>query len=170
MRLSGRKINESLPLNRKADFCYDNEYTKPHPASMRIAERTILEHPLGHRPMQKPQAHWIALLLGVLAFALYGPSLGSDFVYDSRIEIYQEGFINHLAYLPDVLTLKVLTMPLMLGDRPGQILFMMMLYSTTGPHPFLFHFASNLLHAANVALLFLFLWHLIKAENVDWRP
>jgi Tfp pilus assembly protein PilF len=100
--------------------------------------------------------HWIALLLGVLAFLVYWPSLSSDFVYDGTLEI-QEGFLASLSNLPDVLSLKVLSMPLILGSRPGSLLYLMLIAAVSGTNPFGYHLCSNLLHAANVALLFILL-------------
>jgi tetratricopeptide (TPR) repeat protein len=106
---------------------------------------------------------WIPLLLATATFLVYWPSLGSDFVYDARLEI-EEGFITSLSHLPDVLSLKVLGMPLMLGDRPGQLLYLMSIAAICGKEPFGYHLCSNLLHAANVALLFVLLLHLAKIE------
>jgi Flp pilus assembly protein TadD len=107
---------------------------------------------------------WIPLLLAAVAFAVYGPSLQSDFVYDAREEILSEGYITSLSNLPDVLSLKVLGMNLMLGDRPGQLLYLMVIAAIWGKAPFGYHLCSNLLHAANAALLFVLLVRLTKAE------
>jgi len=107
---------------------------------------------------------WIALLLAVLSFLFYLPSLNSDFVYDAHIEIIDEGFIPSLSNLPAVLSFKVLSMPIMLGDRPGQLLYLMLIAAVCGKDPFGYHLCSNLLHAANVALLFVLLSRLIAME------
>ncbi len=107
---------------------------------------------------------WIALLLAVVAFLAYWPSLKSGFVYDGRVEIIQEGFITSLSNLPAVLSLKVLGMNLMLGPRPGQLLYLMLIAAVCGKEPFGYHLCSNLLHAANVALLFVLLQRLIATE------
>ncbi len=108
---------------------------------------------------------WLPLLLAVAAFAVYWPSLQSDFVYDARIEILSEGYITSLANLPDVLTLKVLKMNLILADRPGQMLYLMVIAAFAGKDPWAYHVGSNLLHAANVALLFVLLRRLVAAER-----
>ncbi len=105
-----------------------------------------------------------ALLLAVVTFLVYWPSLKSDFVYDARIEILHEGFITSLANLPAVLSLKVLGMNLMIGSRPGQLLYLMLIAAISGRQPFGYHLCSNLLHAANVALLFVLLYRLIATE------
>jgi tetratricopeptide (TPR) repeat protein len=117
----------------------------------------------------------LPLALGLVAFLVYLPSLGSDLVYDGEREIREEGFITHLSNLPAVLTFKVLGMDLALGSRPGQMLFMMLIAAIAGQHPFAYHLASLLLHAANVALLFVLLRRLAGAERVgagsvaSWR-
>jgi tetratricopeptide (TPR) repeat protein len=105
-----------------------------------------------------------ALLLAVLTFLVYWPSLSSGFVYDSHFEILQEGFITSIANLPDVLSLKVLGMNLMLGPRPGSLLYLMLLAAVCGRDPFGYHLCSNLLHAANAALLFGLLLRLISGN------
>jgi len=100
---------------------------------------------------------WVPLLLGLITFLVYWPSLKADFIYDARIEILEEGFIPHLSNLPDVLSLKVLGMNLLLGDRPGQLLYLMLNAALWGKAPWGYHFCSNLLHAANVSLLLVLL-------------
>jgi len=66
----------------------------------------------------------------------YCPSLQSDFVCDARLEILKESFITNLANFPKVLSLHVLGMNLMLGDRPGQLLYLMLIAATCGQEPF----------------------------------
>jgi len=118
---------------------------------------------------------WVALLLAAATFFVYLPSLKSDFVYDARIEILQEGFITSLSKLPAVLSLKVLSTHLMLADRPGQLLYLMLNAALWGKEPWGYHLGSNLLHAANVALLFVLLLRLIAtdpavaARNDFWK-
>ncbi len=107
---------------------------------------------------------WVALLLAVVAFLAYWPSLKSDLVYDAHAEIIDEGFVLSLANLPAVLSLKVLGMNLILGARPGQLLYLMLNAAVWGREPFGYHLSSNLLHAANVALLFVLLRRLIATE------
>src|SRR5208282_1777855 len=90
---------------------------------------------------------WAPPLLAVVAFLVYWPSLQSDFVYDARTEILEEGFITSLSNLPAVLSLKVLGMHLMLGSRPGQLLYLMLNAAVWGKQPWGYHLTSNLLHA-----------------------
>jgi len=110
---------------------------------------------------------WLLVLLMVITFLVYWPSLSSDFVYDSREEILEEGFITSLANLPTVLSGKVLEMHLMLGGRPGQILYLMLNAAFWGRDPFGYHLGSNLLHVANVALLYLLLRRLCASELAE---
>ena len=98
-----------------------------------------------------PLGVWIPIVLALVTFLVYWPSLFSDFVYDARKEILEEGFITSISHLPDVLSLKVLSSNLMLGDRPGQLLYLMLIALVCGRDPFGYHLCSNLLHAANCA-------------------
>lgn len=107
---------------------------------------------------------WLPILLAVTTFLLYSPSLWSGFVYDAPIQILQEGYLTSLAHLPEVLTLQVLGMDLHLGTRPGQLLYLMLVAAVWGKEPLGYHLGSNLLHAINVALLFIALRRLIAVE------
>jgi tetratricopeptide (TPR) repeat protein len=118
------------------------------------------------RPKEFLSDGWMALLLANVTFLIFSPCLRSDFVYDAREEILREGFVTSLANLPAVLSLKVVGMNVVLQDRPGQLLYMMLDAGIWGKNPFGYHLGSNLLHAANVGLLFLFLRHLTAVELV----
>ena len=107
----------------------------------------------------------IAVLVAVIAFLVYAPSLQSDFVYDSRAEILEEGFISSPSNLPDVLSLRVLAKSLMLAPRPGEMLYLMLNFAVWGRNPWGYHLAGNLLHAANAALLFGLLLRLATTES-----
>ena len=111
---------------------------------------------------------WIAVFLAIGSYVIYRSSLSSDFVYDARKEILDEGFITSLSNLPAVLSLKVLNMPLMLGPRPGQMLYLMFNAALWDKEPFGYHLSSNLLHAANVGLLYMLLVRLAKTERADF--
>ena len=134
----------------------------PTDASARVSQRRLSVADSTWRA--RAARSWVPLLLATLTFLVYWPSLKSEFVYDARVEIIDEGFITSLSNLPDVLSLKVLGMNLMLGDRPGQILYLMAIAAVCGKSPFGYHLCSNLLHAANVALLFVLLLRLAKTE------
>ncbi len=107
----------------------------------------------------------LPLLLAVVTFLVYIPSLSSGLVYDAWLEINEEGFITKLANLPAVLTLHVLATHLTLAQRPGEMLYLMLIAAVNGRHPFAYHLCSNLLHAANVALLFVLLRRLCASET-----
>jgi len=106
----------------------------------------------------------LPLLSAAIAFFVYWPSLKSNFVYDASAEILEEGFITNLSNLSAVLSLKVLGMNLMLGGRPGQLLYLMLNAAIWGRVPWGYHLCSNLLHAVNVAFLFILLRRLIAME------
>ncbi len=109
----------------------------------------------------------LPLLLAAVTFLVYWPSLKSDLVYDARTEILEEGFITSLSNLPAVLSLKVLGMNLMLADRPGELLYLMLIAAVSGRDPFGYHLANNILHAANAALLFVVLGRLLRTEQPE---
>ena len=109
-------------------------------------------------------ARWTPLLLAVVAFAAYVPSLGADFVYDGRYEILREGFITSLANLPLVFSLKVMGMYVLLGTRPGSLLYLMALAAVFGKNPLGYHLGGNLLHAANAAMTYVVLVRLAQME------
>jgi tetratricopeptide (TPR) repeat protein len=109
----------------------------------------------------------LPLLLAAVAFAIYLPSLQSGLVYDARFEILEEGYVTSLANLPAVLSLKVLGMNLLLADRPGQILFLMLNAALWGKEPWGYHLMSNLVLAAIVALLFLLLRRLVATGMTE---
>ena len=107
---------------------------------------------------------WWPLALAVVTFLVYVPSLGSDFVSDARLEI-NEGFVTSLSNLPQVVSLKVLGMHLLLSDRPGEMFYLMLNSALWGKSPFGYHLSSILLHAANVALLAVLLRRWAVAEG-----
>jgi Flp pilus assembly protein TadD len=108
---------------------------------------------------------WSPLLLFVITFLVYAPSLHSDLVADAHKEIIDEGFITSLSNLPAVLSLKVLSMHLMLSDRPGEMLYLMLNAALWGTKPFGYHLSSILLHSLNAALLLILLRRLVSAET-----
>src|SRR5580700_2162680 len=81
---------------------------------------------------------WVPLLLAVITFVVYMPSLRSGFVYDAGWEM-EEGFLTSISNLPAVLSLKVLGMNLMLAGRPGQLFFMMLIAAIFGKASFGYH-------------------------------
>lgn len=96
-----------------------------------------------------------ALTLAALAFLLYLPSLGSGFVYDAEAQILIDDYVHQPAHLVDVVTLRVLGQDVLDGNRPMQLLSLMVDALLWGRWPAGFHFTSNALHAVNTALVFL---------------
>jgi Tfp pilus assembly protein PilF len=107
---------------------------------------------------------WLPLLLAAITFLVYVPSLHSDFISDARREIVDEGFVTSISNLPKIVSLRVLGMHLMLSDRPGEMLYLMLNATLWGKNPFGYHLGSILLHAATVALLLVLLRRLAAAE------
>jgi tetratricopeptide (TPR) repeat protein len=133
--------------------------SKRKKADSKIDSATMLERVIS--------VSWIPLLLTVIVFAVYLPSLKSDFVSDARLEI-DEGFVTSLSNLPTLFSPTVLGLNLMLSDRPGEMFYLMLNSALWGAKPFGYHLDSILLHAANVALLFVLLHRLIAVEAVGW--
>jgi protein O-mannosyl-transferase len=107
---------------------------------------------------------WLPLLLAAIAFLVYVPSLHSGFIADARKEIIDEGFVTSISNLPKIVSLKVLGMHLMLSDRPGEMLYLMLNATLWGRDPFGYHLSSILLHAGSVALLLVLLRRLAAPE------
>lgn len=108
-------------------------------------------------PKQHPApAYLLALSLVVVSVALYLPTLGAGFAWDSKIQVQYDTFIHDLQNLPAVLSLRVLGMDVIDSNRPTQLLSLMADAVLWGKQPFGYHLTSVLLHAAVVVLLFSF--------------
>lgn len=103
--------------------------------------------------------------MGVLAFALYLPSLWSGFVYDAQIQIASDSYIHTPSHLADIVTLRAMGQDILDRDRPAHLFFLMVDSLLWGRNAFGYHFTSNLLHAANTGLLFLLLASLLPREG-----
>ncbi|HEY8903090.1 MAG TPA: tetratricopeptide repeat protein [Chthoniobacterales bacterium] len=123
--------------------------------------RTLIT-PTGKRPVRL-----IAFIIGVLAFALYLPSLWSGFVYDAQIQIASDSYIHTPSHLVDLVTLRALGQDILDRDRPAHLFFLMVDSLLWGRNAFGYHLTSNLLHAFNTGLLFLLLASLLPR---DGRP
>ena len=111
----------------------------------------------------------LALLVGLLTFALYVPSLSSGFVYDAEAQILIDPYLHDRSHFADVLSYRVLAHDVLDGNRPVQLLSLMMDSLLWGKRPFGYHLTSNLLHACNAALLFLIMVRLATgASGVRW--
>ena len=118
----------------------------------------------------RPALQWIfsgpglPLLLAAVTFLVYVPSLHSGFIADARKEIIDQGFVASLPNLLKIISLRVLGMHLMLSDRPGEMLYLMLNAALWGRNPFGYHLSSILLHAGSVALLLVLLRRLAVPE------
>ena len=110
----------------------------------------------------------LALVLGLLTFALYLPSLWSGFVYDAESQILIDNFLHEPGHFADVLTLRVLSQDVLDGNRPVQLLSLMLDSLFWKKSPVGYHLTSNLLHAGNVALLF-FLMTTLLHRGTPWK-
>ena len=113
-----------------------------------------------------------ALAVALAAFLLYLPSLRSGFVYDAEIQIASDSYIHTSTHFADILTLRVLGQDVLDRDRPAHLLSLMLDALVWGRNPLGYHLTNNLLHAANVALLFLLLVRLAAREGrnaTEWK-
>lgn len=101
-----------------------------------------------------------ALAIGLAAFLLYLPSLWSGFVYDAEAQILSDGYIHDHSHFWEVITFQVMGRDVLDFNRPVQLFFLMMDSLLWGKNPFGYHLTTNLMHAANAALLFLLLLRL----------
>ncbi len=113
----------------------------------------------------EPSLTRAALLVGLATFLLYLPTLWSGFVYDAQSQIKNDRYIHTPAHLVDVLTFRVLSQDVLDQNRPVQLLSLMLDSLVWGENPFGYHLTSNLLHAANAALLFTLLVRLLALER-----
>ncbi len=102
-----------------------------------------------------------ALLLALAAAALYLPTLGADFAWDSQIQVRYSTFIHDLGNLPAVLSLRVLGMDVLDFNRPTQLLSLMADAALWGKHPLGYHLTSLALHVGVTVLLFTFCLRLL---------
>ena len=105
-----------------------------------------------------------------MVFALYGPSLRSDFVWDASSVILTNDYVHGLRNLPDVLTLRVMHLDVMDNNRPVFLLSAMLDWALWGPNPFGFHLTNILLHALTAVLLFACLRRLTDGPARSWVP
>jgi tetratricopeptide (TPR) repeat protein len=98
-----------------------------------------------------------ALALGLATFLLYLPSLWSEFVYDAEAQILVGEYLHDRSHFADVLTFRVLAQDVLDGNRPVQLLSLMVDSLLWGKNPFGYHLTSNLLHVGNVVLFYFLL-------------
>jgi len=94
------------------------------------------------------------LLVALAAIALYLPTLGYDFVYDSATQIGIDDFIHQPRHFFDVLTLRVLGMDVLDFNRPVNLFTLLVDSLLWGQNPAGYRLTSLLLHGGVAALLF----------------
>jgi hypothetical protein len=97
-----------------------------------------------------------AVLLALVSMALYLPTLGAKFAWDSSTQVLTDPFIHDPGHLPAVLSLRVLGMDVVDCNRPTHLLWLMADAALWGKNPFGYHLTSVLLHGAVVVALFWF--------------
>ncbi len=94
------------------------------------------------------------LLVALLAVALYLPSIGFGFVYDSHPQVLIDDFLHQPRHFADVLTLRVLGMDVLDFNRPLNLLTLMVDSLLWGKDPGGYHLTNVLMYGAAAALLF----------------
>ena len=106
-----------------------------------------------------------AAVLAGITFAVFSSTLGSDFVYDARMQILTGEFIHDWRNWPAVLTGRVLAMDVLDFNRPAMLASLMLDAAVWGREPFGYHLTSMLLHVANTLLVWLVIRRVIGAEG-----
>jgi protein O-mannosyl-transferase len=114
----------------------------------------------------KKRQNIITLLLALCAVVLYLPTLGADFVWDSRAQVLIDTFIHQPRHLLDVLSLRVLSLDVLDNNRPTNLLALMLDSMLWGKRPVGYHLSNIVLHGVSVALLFRFVLRVLRESNV----
>ena len=94
------------------------------------------------------------VLVALVAVALYLPTLGYDFVYDSAAQVQIDDFIHQPRHFLDVLSLRVLGMDALDFNRPLNLFTLLVDSLLWGHNPAGYRLTNLLLHGATVLLLF----------------
>lgn len=97
---------------------------------------------------------FLTALLGLLAIALYLPSIGFEFVYDSEAQVLIDPFLHDRAHFWDLLTFRVLGLDILDFNRPMVLLSLMIDALLWGRDTPGYHLTNVLLHGGCVMLLF----------------
>ena len=95
-----------------------------------------------------------AILAGI-TLAIFFPTLWSGFVYDARMQILTDPFLHDSSHWLPVLTLQVLGLDVLDGNRPVQLASLMLDAAGWGRQPFGYHLTSVLIHTVNTLLVWL---------------
>lgn len=106
-----------------------------------------------------------AVLVALAVLALYWPSLGGGFPYDSAAQIKLDDYIHDHANLAEVFSGRVIAADRLDRNRPIHLASLMLDSMVWGRDPFGYRLTSALLHAATASLVFLLALRL--AERSD---
>jgi len=106
------------------------------------------------RPVSPPVTLQGAVLAGI-TLAVFLPTLWAGFVYDARMQILTDPYLHNGSHWLPVLTLQVLGMDVLDGNRPVQLASLMLDAAVWGRQPFGYHLTSVLIHTANALLVWL---------------
>jgi len=93
--------------------------------------------------------------LAGITLVVFLPTLWSGFVYDARMQILTDPFVHDGSHWLPVLTLQVLGMDVLDGNRPVQLASLMLDAAGWGRQPFGYHLTSVLIHTVNTLLVWL---------------
>ncbi len=113
-----------------------------------------------------PSLKWMAILVAILSFMLYAPSLKSDLVYDASVQIASDDYIHTRSNLLDVFSFRVMSRDVLDFNRPVHLQSLMIDSLIWGRNPFGYHLTSNIIHAINAAVFFLLLVKIFEAYRV----
>ena len=129
------------------------------PAAVQSAPAASVQEPRGLIVPGSP-GFW-TVIVGLVALAMFLPSIGFEFVYDSYAQILIDNFVHVPRHLWDVLTLRVMGMDVLDFNRPVNLFTLMVDSMIWGKDTPGYHLTNILLHAATVALLFRWLQKLV---------
>lgn len=112
----------------------------------------------GRAPGRGPRLLWLCAIL-VLTFVAYVPSLGNDFTtWDDNVYVTENPLVQH----PDLRA--ILTTPVAGNYHPLTMASLALNYRISGLNPSSYHWLNLLLHIANTALVFFFIWKLSQGR------
>jgi tetratricopeptide (TPR) repeat protein len=94
------------------------------------------------------------LCLGLAILAIWLPSLGGEFVYDSKIQIASDDFVHTPSNFPDVISFRVLGRDVLDFNRPVMLLSLLLDSLVVGRSPFGYRLSNVLLHCVIAMLAF----------------
>ena len=103
----------------------------------------------------------ILLALGVLVFAVFLPTLHSQFVYDAQAEIGLWAWLHDPHNILTAVSFRLMSLDVLDFNRPVAVAWLMYNSMLWGHDPFGYHLDSILLHIAVTSLVFVFIRHLL---------